>query len=153
MFSKGNKSATSAGGTAPRQPTVPSILSADLRLTGDVAADGDVQIDGSVEGDVKCQTLTVGESGSVTGEIHAETVRIHGKVTGQIFGRSVFLSKSARMVGDVTHESLAIEPGAYMEGHCRHMDERGASNGSRRDSALLLSSEDPEPAKADAPAV
>jgi hypothetical protein len=27
------------------------------------------------------------------------------------------------MAGDVEHESLAIEPGAYMEGHCKRISE------------------------------
>ena len=37
--------------------------------------------------------------------------------------KSVFLASTARMSGDVEHESLAIEPGAYMEGHCKRITE------------------------------
>ncbi len=147
MFSKSNKGSPSGGASAgvpsskPQNTRsaggVPSILSSEMRLIGDIVSEGDLQVDGSVEGDVRCQTLTIGEHGSLTGEVHAETVRLHGKVTGQVFGRTVYLSKTARMVGDVAHESLAIEPGAFMEGHCRHMEDPMRHEGKRSDKLLL----------------
>nr|WP_242390524.1 polymer-forming cytoskeletal protein [Pararhodospirillum photometricum] len=100
---------------------MPSIISADLTITGDLASAGEIQIDGRVEGDIRCVTLIIGISGSVTGEIRAERLRMHGSVNGQVNAKSVFLASTARMTGDIVHESLAIEPGAYMEGHCRRL--------------------------------
>ncbi|MBB4312693.1 bactofilin family protein [Roseospira marina] len=102
---------------------MPSIVSADLTVTGDLVSAGEIQIDGRVEGDIKCASLIIGIAGAVTGEVSAQTVRMHGTVSGQVIAKSVFLASTARMVGDVTHESLAIEPGAFMEGHCRRMTE------------------------------
>jgi cytoskeletal protein CcmA (bactofilin family) len=102
---------------------VPSIVSADLTVTGDLVSAGEIQIDGRVEGDIRCASLIIGIAGAVTGEVSAQTVRMHGTVSGQVIAKSVFLASTARMVGDVTHESLAIEPGAFMEGHCRRMAE------------------------------
>ena len=66
---------------------------------------------------------TVGVKGSVTGEVLAQTVRMHGAIKGMIRAKSVFLASTARMSGDVEHESLAIEPGAFMEGHCKRITE------------------------------
>jgi len=102
---------------------VPSIVSADLTVTGDLVSSGEIQIDGRVEGDIKCASLIIGINGAVTGEVSAQTVRMHGSVSGQVIAKSVFLASTARMIGDVTHESLAIEPGAFLEGHCRRMAE------------------------------
>jgi len=48
---------------------------------------------------------------------------MHGAVKGTVRAKSVFLASTARMAGDVEHESLAIEPGAYMEGHCKRISE------------------------------
>ncbi len=48
---------------------------------------------------------------------------MHGAVKGMVRAKSVFLASTARMSGDVEHESLAIEPGAYMEGHCKRITE------------------------------
>lgn len=138
MFSRGNtKPATATTTPAPvperrgdrrvgdggAERSVPSIVSADLTVTGDLVSAGEIQIDGRVEGDIKCASLIIGISGAVTGEVSAQTVRMHGTVSGQVIAKSVFLASTARMVGDVTHESLAIEPGAFMEGHCRRMAE------------------------------
>jgi cytoskeletal protein CcmA (bactofilin family) len=80
-------------------------------------------VDGVVHGDIKCKALIVGVKGSVTGEVTAQTVRMHGAIKGMIRAKSVFLASTARMSGDVEHESLAIEPGAYMEGHCKRITE------------------------------
>ncbi|MBB4284963.1 bactofilin family protein [Roseospira goensis] len=111
-----------AGESAPER-VVPSIVSADLTVTGDLVSAGEIQIDGRVEGDIKCASLIIGIAGAVTGEVSAQTVRMHGSVSGQVIAKSVFLASTARMIGDVTHESLAIEPGAFLEGHCRRMTE------------------------------
>jgi cytoskeletal protein CcmA (bactofilin family) len=85
-------------------------------LAGDIVSDGEVHVDGKVVGDVRCVILVIGEGGSVTGEINAETVRVLGAVTGQMTARAVELAKTARILGDITHDSLAVEAGAYVEG-------------------------------------
>lgn len=108
MFSKGNKSAN-------RRAT-PSIIAADCTFSGDVVSDGEVQIDGHLEGDVQCHILVIGEKGSVAGEVNAETVSVHGTVKGQITAQGVLLAKTARILGDITHDSLSVEAGAYVEG-------------------------------------
>ncbi len=102
---------------------VPSIVSSDLTIEGNLNSAGEIQVDGVVHGDIKCKALIVGVKGSVTGEVNAQTVRMHGAVKGMIRAKSVFLASTARMSGDVEHESLAIEPGAYMEGHCKRITE------------------------------
>jgi len=109
MFSKPNKPVT--------QRASPSIIGGNCSLAGDIVSDGEVHVDGKVVGDVRCVTLVIGESGGVTGEINAETVRVLGAVTGQITARAVELAKTARILGDITHDSLAVEAGAYVEGH------------------------------------
>lgn len=106
--------------TAPER-TIPSIISGDLVITGDLSSAGEIQIDGRVDGDIHCASLIIGISGSVTGEVKAEKLRLHGSVNGHVTAKSVFLASTARIMGDIDHESLAVEPGAYMEGHCRRM--------------------------------
>ena len=96
--------------------TSPSIIGANCSLAGDITSDSEVHVDGKVVGDVRCVTLVIGEKGSVTGEIDAETVRVLGSVAGQITAKAVELAKTARIVGDITHDTLAVEAGAYVEG-------------------------------------
>jgi cytoskeletal protein CcmA (bactofilin family) len=101
---------------------MPSIISADLKVTGDLVSDGDIQVDGVIEGDIQSKTVTVGEAAHVKGSIAAETVRVCGSVTGQVKGTSVTLAKTAKVIGDIMHQTLAIEPGAFLEGHCRRLE-------------------------------
>ena len=128
MFSKSNKASNGNGHASDARTeiaikAVPSIISADLSIDGNLNSGGEIQVDGVVNGDIKCKALIVGVKGSVVGEVVAQTVRMHGAVKGMIRAKSVFLASTARMSGDVEHESLAIEPGAYMEGHCKRISE------------------------------
>jgi cytoskeletal protein CcmA (bactofilin family) len=100
----------------------PSIIAADMKLVGDVKSDGEVQIDGLIEGDVVCGSLTVGQSGIIHGTVQSDSALVRGRVNGVIRARAVSLTKTAHVVGDVLHESLMVEPGAYIEGNCRRLD-------------------------------
>jgi cytoskeletal protein CcmA (bactofilin family) len=99
----------------------PSIISPDLHVSGNLSTDGDMQIDGIIEGNIRSNTLAVGESAVVCGEIYADKVIIRGKVTGRIRAREVELMSSARVIGDIWHEVLSIDSGAFIEGHCKHI--------------------------------
>lgn len=122
MFTKGNRDDDPRQAPIPKTPAPPSILSTDLKVMGDLVSNGEIQIDGIVEGDIDTNVLVVGETAQVNGEIVADSCRVHGRVTGQIRARSVSLAKTAHVLGDILHESLAIEQGAYLEGHCRRIE-------------------------------
>ncbi len=101
---------------------IPSLISQGLRITGNLETDGEVQIDGVLEGDIKTGTLTIGETAVVTGEIIADQATVRGKITGRIRVRSVLLTKTARVIGDIWHQDLAMEAGAFLEGHCKRVE-------------------------------
>ena len=44
---------------------------------------------------------------------------VNGTINGRIKARSVELFSSAHVVGDIMHEDLSIETGAFLEGHCK----------------------------------
>ncbi|EKV28367.1 Integral membrane protein CcmA involved in cell shape determination [Caenispirillum salinarum AK4] len=150
MFSKA-KTPPAHNGRIDTAPTksVPSIISADLSITGDLVSQGEIQVDGTIEGDIECRSLVIGVNGSVTGEVTADDVRIHGSVSGQVRAKSVYLASTSHMVGDIIHESLAIEPGAFMEGHCRRLQDVSTTTANLRlaDDAKDKTDEDKEPAK------
>lgn len=103
---------------------VPSIISSNLTITGSMNTSGDIQIDGTVDGDVHSKQITLGESGVVNGAIVADLARISGAVNGSITARVVELGRSAKITGDINHFSLAIEPGAFIQGQLTHVDEQ-----------------------------
>ncbi len=132
MFSKNSKG---TGNAQDSQPVVksspPSIISADLKIIGDLHSEGEIQIDGAIEGDIRTNSLLVGETAHIKGEIVADTIYVHGSVSGQIKSREVNLAKTAHVVGDILHENLAIETGAFLEGHCKRMAEKNAAEESK----------------------
>lgn len=130
MFNKGSESELSGSESmsglstqpsAGKASGMPSIISVDLKVIGDLHCAGDIQIEGTVEGDIKSQTVTVGEGAQVSGSIYGDTVRVSGNVTGQIEAKSVTLAKTAEVTGDVVHETLSIEAGAHLEGMCKRI--------------------------------
>ena len=142
MFSKSKSKPVTGAAQKPAKPAVPSIISADLTITGNLVSEGEVQIDGQVIGDIKTDALLVGEDARVTGEIVARRVRVHGRVDGQITAKSITLAKTAHVSGDVIHEDLSIEKGAFLEGHCKRIEDTS----DRRSTSVREVSSPPVPA-------
>lgn len=105
-----------------RTGSVPSIVSADLTVTGTLNTGGDMQIDGILEGDVRSSGLVIGERAEVHGQIWAEDVTIRGRVIGRIHARKALLCATSHVEGDIVAEAFAVEAGAFFEGNCKHSD-------------------------------
>ncbi len=109
--------------SAPRARSTPSVLSADLTVTGNIKTAGDVQIEGTVEGDIRAHQLIVGETATIKGEIVADEIVVNGRVVGRVRGLKVRLSASARVEGDIVHKTIAIESGAHFEGSVQRQED------------------------------
>ena len=75
MFSKSETKST----TPPTPPQAssaraasshPSLLAANLRMSGEIVLDGDLQVDGEVEGNVSARKLVIGQTGHHQGQYH-----------------------------------------------------------------------------------
>jgi cytoskeletal protein CcmA (bactofilin family) len=115
---------------APLAP--PAIIAAGVRVTGNIQSDGDVHVDGRVDGDIEARSLTIGEHGHVVGHIDVDDVFVQGIVNGAIRAGRVRLTRTSRVIADITHDVLVIDEGASFEGHCRRVpvdpaDEVGAA--------------------------
>ena len=97
---------------------VPSIISENAKLKGDIISEGIVHIDGQVEGDISCEELVIGVKGIVVGSVSANNIQLYGVLNGKAAADNLFIAKSAKLIGDATHNTIAIEPGAYVDGHC-----------------------------------
>ncbi|MBT6032867.1 MAG: polymer-forming cytoskeletal protein [Kordiimonadaceae bacterium] len=107
--------------------SVPSIISSDVTIKGNVSTAGEIQLDGTVEGDVNSTSLTIGEHGTVKGKVSADDVVVKGTVKGSIVGRNIRLEKSAKLTGDLCHQTLSIEAGAFIEGNLSHQNNAGST--------------------------
>ena len=121
-----------AASSTPRQRTSPSVLSADLTVTGNIRTEGDIQIEGNVEGDVRAHQLTIGESATIKGEIVGDDVIVNGRVVGRVRGLKVRLSASARVEGDIIHKTIAIESGAHFEGSVQRQEDPLTNGGTKK---------------------
>lgn len=137
MFSKA-KEEESRQAQSPQQArrmikSAPSIISNDMVVHGSLSATGDIQVDGKVEGDIESGSLTIGEKATVHGEVICEEVIIRGRVIGSVRASRVHLAGTSHVEGDIFHQALAVETGAFFEGNCRHSDNPiGDSGGKRR---------------------
>ena len=102
---------------------VPSIIGEDLTITGNVTSKGEIQVDGEIQGDIHCGSLLLGDKSQVIGGVIAEDVVVRGRVVGSIRGLRVTLQAQSHVEGDIFHQSLAIEQGAYFEGKSRRSDD------------------------------
>jgi cytoskeletal protein CcmA (bactofilin family) len=104
---------------SPRVYSGPSIISSALTITGRLESAGDIQVDGKVEGDIRGQAVRIGSTAFVKGTVTGELVELAGNLEGKIEARSAVLTKTARMSGDILHQSLQIEEGSYFNGSSR----------------------------------
>ncbi|MBX3481657.1 MAG: polymer-forming cytoskeletal protein [Caulobacter sp.] len=130
MFSKPAKSAPPAAkpvanpepapapaADAPRpKPKVASLISSGITIEGGVTGDGELQIDGVVRGDVRVGRLTVGDTGHIEGSVYAEAAEVRGRIVGSVTAKQVRLYGTSYIDGDITHEQLAMETGAFFQG-------------------------------------
>jgi cytoskeletal protein CcmA (bactofilin family) len=128
MFSKG----TPKSG----RDSVPSIISQGTHIVGDITTDGEVQIDGKVEGNIHCHSLIIADTGEVAGKVVCTSLTVHGLLTGTVQSESATQSSTARVVGDVTHETLTVEPGAHMQGQSIPVEKK---NEPKKDGVVTLS--------------
>jgi len=120
---------------------VPSIIGEDLSIQGNVSSKGEIQVDGQIQGDVHCGSLLLGDKAQINGSVVAEDVVVRGKVMGSVRGLRVTLQSQSHVEGDIYHQSLAIEQGAYFEGKSRRSDNplEDASSGPTPSSAATSS--------------
>lgn len=93
-----------------------SFIGPEVLVSGDLATDAQLHVDGRIDGNVRCSQLVQGEAGIIAGNIQAEEARIAGTVEGQVNVRTLFVEASAKILGDVTYETLSMDAGAQLEG-------------------------------------
>jgi cytoskeletal protein CcmA (bactofilin family) len=109
-----------------------TVIAEGLKIVGNVTAEGLVDVNGQIEGELHRTSLIISRKAQVAATVAAERVVVDGRVEGPIQGGDVVLKSQAHVVGDIHHQSLTIEKGAYFEG--RSVQAHG-SNGQQPDRA------------------
>jgi cytoskeletal protein CcmA (bactofilin family) len=93
-----------------------SVISKALKITGELESTEDIQIDGQIEGDVRGVGVKIGQAAKVKGTVYGDEVELAGTIEGRIEAKKVILAGTARMTGDIAHQDIKIESGAYING-------------------------------------
>ena len=101
----------------------PSVIGPDLIIQGNLISKGEVQVEGEVQGDIHGSHIVIGEKARITGGIIAEECIIRGHVLGTVRSRRVLLQTNSHVEGDIYHQTVAIEQGAFFEGKSRRTDD------------------------------
>jgi cytoskeletal protein CcmA (bactofilin family) len=95
-----------------------SVLGRTLHFKGDLKAEEDLIIQGTVEGSIDhSQSLTIGQHGTMIGDIHARVIVVEGNVEGDLHGtESVSVRTTGRVRGSIYSPSVSLAEGAAFNG-------------------------------------
>jgi cytoskeletal protein CcmA (bactofilin family) len=102
-----------------------------LTIKGNVSSTGELHINGRIKGDVSCAAAILGETSAIEGNVAAEEAAICGRLVGSM-GRRVMLQSTAHVEGDILHQDLAMEQGAYFDGRSRRSKDALSATDLRR---------------------
>jgi cytoskeletal protein CcmA (bactofilin family) len=89
-------------------------------IEGNVTSNGDIRIDGILKGNLLTKgKVIIGESGKLHGEVKCKQFDVEGVLEGKAFVTEIMtLRVKSKILGDISTNKLAIEPGAIFTGRC-----------------------------------
>jgi len=101
-----------------------AFLGKDTEFEGKFSFTGAVRIDGKFSGEIESTgTLIVGESATITSQIHVADMIISGEVNGDIFAENkIEINVPGKLFGNIQTPKLVIEEGVIFEGNCKMKD-------------------------------
>jgi cytoskeletal protein CcmA (bactofilin family) len=103
--------------------STPTILSRDLKIEGQILGSGLIEIEGNVKGIIKGNSVILLETGTIEGEVIAESFSIRGIFQGTIRAQHVNISCKAQVTGSIEYNMLSIEDGASVDAKFKKSDE------------------------------
>ena len=106
-----------------RKEEIPSTefnrIVAGTQFKGELSTTSDIRIDGTVNGILNVQgKIVLGPNGRIEGEIKCKNAEIQGSVNATIKVEELLsLKASAKMMGEIMTNKIAIEPGAKISGN------------------------------------
>ncbi len=94
----------------------PSVISEGFSLTGDIVSNGILHIEGKINGKIKADSINIGPSGQVDGDLDCETLHIKGVFSGSAVCGELVVADKASVRGSVTYRSVTISRGAVIQG-------------------------------------
>ena len=107
------------------EPLAPNtIIGVNSTIRGTIMVSGTLRVDGEFEGDIlNCERIEIGEHGILRADVEVKEALIMGRVHGNIRALgSIEMRAGARVEGDVSALSIAMEQGVYFSGRCTMLE-------------------------------
>lgn len=97
-----------------------NLIGLGTEIHGDIICGGDLRIDGTLVGNINAKgKVVIGETGKIKGEVTCKNTDVSGTVDGKlIVAELLSLKVTARVIGDMVTNRLAVEPGSTFTGYC-----------------------------------
>jgi cytoskeletal protein CcmA (bactofilin family) len=127
---------------SPAAPSAPSktaakaaVIGPGIVINGDISGTDNLVIEGKIKGQVNLASheVTVGQSGEVDADVTAKTVRVAGKVNGDLIAKEkVIINSTGNVRGNIVTPRMLLEDGAIFKGSI-DMDpgEKGVTSASK----------------------
>ncbi len=105
-----------------------TVIGADSSLHGELVSKGTVRIDGSFEGNMQADSVIIGESGIIKGDIVSRSATIGGKLEGSVTcSEAVSITTKGHVQGDLSTPKLSLPEGGIFEGRAHMLDADSAT--------------------------
>ncbi len=93
------------------------IIGEGVTFIGSISAPGKASINGSVSGEVSVTDLQIGPKGSVSGQIMAKVIDVHGQLAQNIVCHDhIMIHRSGTVSGNLDYSEIEIERGGQFKG-------------------------------------
>ena len=93
------------------------IIGEGVTFTGSISAPGRASINGTVTGEIAVADLQIGPKGSVTGQINAQVIDVHGILAENIVCHDhILIHRSGSVSGNLDYSEIEIERGGQFKG-------------------------------------
>jgi cytoskeletal protein CcmA (bactofilin family) len=98
-----------------------TVIGAGTHIKGEMVFDSDALILGTFEGRISTKgEIQIGQQAVCKAAIEGASVIVDGQVEGDVLGTErVYLSATARVIGNIVAAALVVAGGACLNGHCR----------------------------------
>jgi cytoskeletal protein CcmA (bactofilin family) len=90
-----------------------------MSVSGQIQSSGPLHVEGHLDGSVVCDSLSIGPTGRIAGEVTAVNLRIEGQLEGEITAEALEMGPTASMEGKLLCQTLELAFGATLSGEIK----------------------------------